>query len=172
MNDPYTIRPAREADLDRLTELGLALQDHLEACNPGLWKMTAEGRANLKGQLAGRLRAAGVRVLVAEHERDGVIGVIYGRIVTNNRYVPFVAGSIDQAFVTADHRRAGVGTRLVAELCRFFAAARVEELTVRYVVDNPEAAGFWTALGFEPRIVTTGASRQAVEDRLDQFLAL
>jgi GNAT superfamily N-acetyltransferase len=171
MSDPYTIRPAREADLDRLTELGLALQDHLEACNPGLWKMTAEGRANLKGQLAGRLHAPQMCVLVAEHERDGVIGVIYGRIMANNRYVPAIAGSIDQAFVSAGHRRAGVGTRLVAGLCRFFAAEGVEELTLRYVVDNPEAAGFWTALGFAPRIVTTGANRQAVEDRLDQFLS-
>ncbi len=167
----YTIRLARHADLDRLNDLLLALQDHLEACNPGLWQMTDEGRANLKGQVAGRLQSSGVRALVAEHERDGVIGVVFGRVITNNRYEPAVAGSIDQAFVRADHRRAGIGTRLVSELCRFFAAEGADELTLRYVVDNLEAAKFWTALGFAPRIVTAGANRQAVEARCSQIEA-
>jgi GNAT superfamily N-acetyltransferase len=169
MTDRYTIRPAQAADLDRITELLLALQDHLEGCNPHLWKMTDEGRANLKGQLAGRLNAPNACALVAEHDRDGVIGVIFGRVLANNRYTPPLAGSVDQAFVRADHRRAGVGTRLVAELCRFFAGEGVEQLTLRYVVDNEEAAGFWSSLGFASRIVTTGAARQDVEARAGQF---
>lgn len=162
----YTIRPAREADLDRVTELALALQDHLEACNPGLWQMTELTRANLKGQLAGRLQAPNARALVAEHEQDGVVGVIFGRVAANKSYVPGRAGLVDQAFVRADHRRSGVGTALVAELCQFFAQEGVEALSLRYVIGNDEAAGFWTTLGFAPLIVTTGASRQAVEARI------
>jgi len=169
---PYTIRPARPADLNRLAELTLALQDHLEACNPDLYKMTDEARSNLKGQLAGRLTAPQSCALVAEHAEDGIVGVAFGRILASNRYIPDRAGSIDQVFVRADHRRAGVGARLVAGLCRFFAGEGVDELTLRYVIDNAEAAGFWTALGFAPRIVTTGAQRRTVEVYLAQLQGL
>lgn len=161
----YMVRPAGHADLDRVTELLLALQDHLEASNPDLWRMDPEARANLKGLTAGRLSAAGGCALVAEHDTDGVVGVILGRVVTNNRYDPPRAGSIDQVFVRADHRRRGVATQLVRAACVFFAQEGVEDLSLRYVAGNEEAAGFWAALGFTPRIVTAGAARGVVEAR-------
>jgi GNAT superfamily N-acetyltransferase len=162
----YEIRPAEKADLDRLVELLLALQDHLEAANPDLWRMKEESRANLKGKIASRLDAAKSLTLVAEHERDGVVGLISGRIAANNRYDPPLAGLVDQAFVREDHRRRAVASRLVAELCRFFADKGVEDLSLRYVVGNEEAAAFWSALGFAPRILTAGARRSEIEARL------
>ena len=168
MNADYTIRPAQRSDLDRLTALNLALQDHLEASNPNLWQMSDQARAQLKGQLVARLAAPDSCVLVAEHTEDGVVGVIYGRIATNKGYTPSRTGMVDQAFVQPQHRRQGVGARLVAELCRFFAGQGIEDLSLRYVTGNEEAAGFWTALGFAPRIVVAGASRQVVQVRLAQ----
>ncbi len=166
MVDDYAIRPARPADLERLVVLQLALQDHLEASNPALWRMAGEARELVKGQLAARLAAPGTRVLVAEHGRDGLVGVIYGRVVTNTRYTPSRAGTIDQVFVWPGHRRHGVASRLVAELCQFFEREGIDDLSLRYVAGNEEAAAFWTALGFEPRIVTAGAGRAAVAARL------
>ncbi len=166
---PYTIRQAQVHDLDRLAELLQALQDHLEASNAHLWRLKPEARSNLKGQIAGRLTAPDCCALVAEHHEDGVIGVIFGRIITNHRYTPSRAGQVDQAFVRADHRRAGVGTQLVAGLCRFFAAEEAEDISLRYVEGNIEAAAFWSALGFLPRIITSGASRQTVESQLTQI---
>jgi len=168
MNTDYTIRQAQRVDLDRLTALQLALQDHLEASNPNLWRMSDQTRAQLKGQLAARLAVPDGCVLVAEHIKDGVVGVIYGRIVTNKGYTPSRTGMVDQAFVQPQHRRRGVGARLVAELCRFFAGQGIEDLSLRYVTGNEEAAGFWAALGFAPRIVTAGASRQVVDFSLAQ----
>jgi GNAT superfamily N-acetyltransferase len=162
----YIVRPARKDDLDRVTELALALQDHLEACGPELWRMNAQTRANLKGQLAGRLKAPHTCVLVAEHKHDGVVGVIFGRVVANRSYIPARAGLVDQAFVSEKHRRRGVGRLLMAELCHFFAREEVEDLSLRYVVGNEEASAFWTALGFAPRIVTAGACRQEVQARI------
>ncbi|NIV36646.1 MAG: GNAT family N-acetyltransferase, partial [Anaerolineae bacterium] len=76
-----------------------------------------------------RLKAANSCALVAEDDEDGVVGIVFGRIVVNNRYIPSRAGQIDQAFVRVDHRRAGVGSRLVALLCRFFASEGVEDIT-------------------------------------------
>jgi GNAT superfamily N-acetyltransferase len=167
---PYTLRTAESADLNRLIELLLALQDHIEASNSSLWRMDDEARTNLKGQISARLQAADSCALVAEHEQDGVIGVTFGRIIVNNRYTPSRAGQIDQAFVRADHRRGGVGSRLAAGLCQFFSGAGVEDISLRYVMGNDEAAGFWSALGFAPRIVTAGAGRRAVEQRLETLL--
>ena len=162
---PYHIRPAAQADLNRLSELLLALQDHIEAANPDLWRLSPEARHNLKGQLAGRLRAGNSLALVAEHEMDGVIGVVFGRIVLNKRYTPPRAGQIDQAFVRQDHRRRGVGARLLAELGRYFAEQGVDDISLRYTVGNPEATRFWQSLGFAPRIVTAGARLDTIRTR-------
>jgi GNAT superfamily N-acetyltransferase len=168
MNSPYTIRAAQPGDLDRLVELLLALQDHVEASNPDIWTMTVQARANLKGQVAARIQAANSLALVAEHSRDGVIGLIFGRVTANNRYNPSRAGSVDQAFVREDHRRVGVGSRLVEELCRYFADEGAEDLTLRYVAGNADAESFWTALGFSARIITAGTSRRTVHEHLAQ----
>jgi GNAT superfamily N-acetyltransferase len=159
----YSLRPAKTADLDSLIDLLLALQDQIEVSNPDLWRMKPDARRNLKGQIGARLKAANSCALVAVHDQDGIVGVIFGRIVVNNRYTPSRAGQIDQAFVRADHRRAGVGSRLVALLCRFFASEGVEDISLRYVVGNEEAAAFWSALGFTPRIITAGAAREDLE---------
>ena len=161
----YTVRAALHADLDTVTNLLLALQDHLEASNPDLWRMDDGARANLKGVTAGRLSAASGCALVAEHQADGVVGIIFGRVVTNNRYNPPRAGMIDQLFVHADHRRRGVASLLVGAVCGFFAAQGAEDLSLRYVAGNQEASAFWAALGFTPRIVTAGAGRHVVEER-------
>jgi ribosomal protein S18 acetylase RimI-like enzyme len=167
-NPGYTVRPAQVTDLDRLVELLLALQNHLEGTNPDLWQMKGEARDQLRSQIAARLVAANSCALVAEHDRDGVVGVVLGRIVTNNRYIPDRAGLVDQVYVRENHRRRGIASWLMVELCHFFAGQGVDDLSLRYVVGNEEAAGFWEALGFAQRIVTAGASRQVVEERLGQ----
>jgi GNAT superfamily N-acetyltransferase len=162
----YTIRRAEWADLDQLVGLLLGLQDHIEASNPDLWRMRPEARTNLKGQIASRLTASGVNAILAEHDRDGVVAIVFGRILTSNRYEPSRTGSVDQLFVCTGHRRRGIARRLTAELCRFFAEEGVTDLSLRYVAGNEEAARFWAAIGFSPRIVTAGASLKTVEDRL------
>jgi GNAT superfamily N-acetyltransferase len=162
----YRIRAAQHADADRLVDLLRALQDHVEASNPEIWQMTAEARRNLRGQIASRLRAESGCALVAEHQQDGVVGMIFGRVTTNNRYEPARAGFVDQVYVLPDHRGKGVGRRLVGEICHFFARGGAEDLSLRYVTGNAEATAFWSALGFAPRIITAGANRQEVEKLL------
>lgn len=169
VESPYTIRKAQTSDLDRLAELLQALQDHLETSNSALWRLKPEARSNLKGQIAGRLASEHCCALVAEHDEHGIVGVIFGRIITNHRYTPSRAGQVDQAFVRADHRRAGLGRKLVRQLCRFFAAEEVEDISLRYVVGNAEAATFWSAIGFSPRIMTCGATRELVEAQVAQI---
>jgi GNAT superfamily N-acetyltransferase len=75
---------------------------------------------------------------------------------------------VDQVFVDERHRRAGVGSQLVAKLCRFFGEQGIDDLSLRYVAGNEEANRFWTDLGFVPRISIVGAKRQVVEKHLVQ----
>lgn len=166
MNDPYVIRQAHVADLDQLEELLLALQDHIERANATLWRMVPEGREGLRAQIANRLAAAAGIAVVAEHWDDGVVGVVFGRVVANHRYEPSLAGLVDQAYVRQDHRRRGVASRLVAEVCRVFAEQGAADISLRYVIGNDEAAGFWRALGLVPRIITAGAALETVQARL------
>jgi GNAT superfamily N-acetyltransferase len=166
MSDPYVIREARAADLDRLEELFLALQEHIEGANAELWRMNPEGRGALRAQVANRLAAAAGTAIVADHQDDGVVGVAFGRVVTNHRYEPSVAGLVDQAYVRPHHRRRGVATRLVAHLCAFFAGQGARDISLRYVTGNDEAAAFWQALGFAPRIITAGATLETVQAHL------
>lgn len=165
-NRAYAVRPAREPDLDCLIELLLVLQDHIEAANPDLWRMNAPARERLRGQIVARLAAPDVCALVAEHAEAGVVGVIFGRIVTNKRYTPARTGMVDQVVVRESHRRMGVASQLVAGVCLFFAEQGVDDISLRYVAGNEEAARFWASLGFSPRIVIVGAGRQALEARL------
>jgi GNAT superfamily N-acetyltransferase len=109
--------------------------------------------------------------LVAEHPADGVVGMIFGRITVNERYLPSVAGVVDQVFVHEAHRRSGVGTMLMARVCRYFAGQQVTDLSLRYVVGNQQADAFWRALGFEPRILTVGAQLRKVEACVGELLS-
>lgn len=94
--------------------------------------------------------------------------MVFGRVVTNEQYLPSRTGVVDQLFVQPRYRRAGVGSALVAELCRYFARQGVDDISLRYVAGNHEAQSFWVALGFRPRIVTVGASRLKIELQLAQ----
>lgn len=153
----YTLRPALTTDLRQLVALYLELQDHLQTSNPDLWHMTPEARIRVKSQLEARLRAPDSCAWVAEHESDALVGMVFGRITVNHQYVPARTGTIDQLFVRDAHRRRGLGTALVARLCEWFRERGVEDVSLRYVSGNEEAAAFWASLGFSARIVTVGA---------------
>jgi ribosomal protein S18 acetylase RimI-like enzyme len=170
MLPPYTVRRARPSDLDALLRLHLLLEDHLEASNPDLWRMSDAARGQLRSQLVARLTAPESCALVAEHGAEGVVGMLFGRVISNTRYQPTRSGTVDQLFVLPEHRRHDVGSGLVRALCDFLAAQAVEDVSLRYVHGNHQAAAFWAALGFRPRIITSGASLAQVTALLDRAL--
>jgi len=162
----YTIRQAGESDLDRLVAMRLALQTHMERRNPSLWRLSEVGRAQARDKLTRLLQDADTLVLVAEGVGGGVIGIVIGHVQRQVELLPEIAGFIDTLFVEEAWRRRGVGTALVARLCRFFAQRNIEEVTLRYVIGNTEGEQFWTGLGFTPRLITAGTSRRALEAQL------
>jgi ribosomal protein S18 acetylase RimI-like enzyme len=89
-------------------------------------------------------------------EADGeIIGYVQGEVTCRSDYKPRTVGHVSLMYVVKQFRRKGVGRRLMEELCEFFNSNKAEDLTVRYIVGNKEAEGFWRKLGFES-IITTG----------------
>jgi hypothetical protein len=52
------------------------------------------------------------------------------------------------------------------ELCKFFNSNKAEHLTVRYIIGNKEAEGFWRKLGFESIITTSGTYLKELDFKL------
>lgn len=159
----WDIRTVQESDIDRLMDLLLALQEHHESRYPQIWHLTANGRERLKEQLVQFLSDEDSRVLVAVNGSGAIVGMAVGQIRRDDSYVPAVSASIRRLFVVEEWRNRGIGTELVKKLCWFFASRHVEDISLHYVVGNDKAARFWEKFGFQPRILTAGASLSDLE---------
>jgi GNAT superfamily N-acetyltransferase len=154
--DNLKIRRAVSSDVKRIVELRLLSQEYFEASNPSIWRMTEDGKKLLKQKVENDLADSNIRVLLAEV--DGVImGYVQGQVTSRSDYAPRTVGLVQLIYVVQQFRRKGVGRLLMKELCRFFNSNKAEHLTVRYIIGNMEAEGFWKKLGFEP-IITTSAT--------------
>jgi hypothetical protein len=62
------IRDAGATDRDELVRMRLRMQEHMEAANPGIWRITEEGRRQIGPDIEGALSDEEGRVLIAEEE--------------------------------------------------------------------------------------------------------
>jgi ribosomal protein S18 acetylase RimI-like enzyme len=161
------IRKAVPSDARRLVELRLFLQQHCEESNPSIWRITREGRALLKQKVEGNLLERNSQVLVAEVYGE-VVGFAHGEVTHRTDYLPKSVGSISTLYVIKRFRRRGIGTRLVKELCKVLRLEGAEQVTLRYIIGNKEAEGFWNNLGFKPIITTVDAHPKEVESRAER----
>jgi aminoglycoside 6'-N-acetyltransferase I len=164
MGNP-TIRETQPEDRNQLVEMRLLLQNHLETSNPGIWHMTEQGKQEIGQDIDQMLSDEDGRVMIAE-EDESITGYAYGHVSHRTTLTPKIVGFIYGIYVRELYRRRGTGTRLVEELCKFFRAENVEEVNLRYVLDNREGEEFWKALGFKPVIHTANTSLQTLESRL------
>ena len=155
------VRRASGSDIEKLVELRILLQRHCEESNRLIWCMTAEGKALLRGKVENELVDNKRRTLVAEMNGE-IIGFIQGEVERRADYLPRIVGSISTVYVFAKFRRKGIGGMLVKSLVEFFNSEGVEDVTLRYIIGNKEAEGFWKKLGFEPVIT----SAKTVLDKL------
>ena len=163
--DSLTIRRAASPDVERIVELGLLLQEHVEESNPFVWRITEEGKKLIKQKVEADLANSNVLVLIAEADGE-MIGYVQGEVMSRSDHVPGTVGQVSLMYVVKQFRRRGVGRRLIKELCKFFNSDKAEDLTVRYVIGNKEAEGFWRKLGFEPIITTSGTSATELDHKL------
>ena len=159
------VRSAEETDLGNLVELSLSLQQHLEASNPRIWRLTEEGRKSWKQEVEEMLSDQDGRLVIAEKD-DHIVGFAYGRILRRTDYRPLVVGDISRIYVLQQYRRRGVGTRLIEELCQFFSSANAQEVTLRYVLGNEEAERFWHNLWIRPVLVTASTDLKELKENI------
>jgi len=96
------------------------------------------------------------------------MGMGMGRKFVNDDFIPGVTGRVDDIWIEPEHRRQGLGSRMVSELIRFFESEGIRALTLDYARGNREAAAFWLGLGFEPVAVLANADLKDVKSRLSQ----
>jgi len=163
--DNLTIRRAASSDMERIVELRLLLQEHAEKSNPLIWRMAEEGKKLLKQKVENDLADSNIHVLLAEADGE-IIGYVQGEVTRRSDYMPRTVGQVSLMYVVKELRRKGVGRRLVKELCKFFKSDKVEDLTVRYIIGNKEAEGFWRKLGFESIITTSSTYLKELDFKL------
>jgi ribosomal protein S18 acetylase RimI-like enzyme len=160
------IRRASSSDVDSIFRLRLLLQEHVEDSNLLVWRMTERGKRLLKQETGKDLSNRNIRVLLAEVGGE-TIGFAQGEVASRSDHAPRTVGHVSLLYVMKRFRRKGVGRRLVKELCEFYNSNKAEHLSVRYIIGNEEAEGFWTQLGFEP-IMSTGVTHlKELDSRLE-----
>ena len=163
--DNLTIRSAASSDVERIVELRLLSQEHAERSNPLVWRITEEGKKLLKQKVENDLADNNIHVLLAEVDGE-IIGYVQGEVTRRSDHMPRTVGQVSLMYVVERFRRRGVGRRLMKELCEFFDSNKVEDLTVRYIIGNKEAEGFWRKLGFESIITTSGTDLKKLDLKL------
>jgi len=163
--DNLTIRRAASSDMERIVELRLLSQEHAERSNPLIWRITEEGKKLLKQRVENDLADNDIHVLLAEADGE-IIGYVQGEVTRRSDHMPTTVGLVSLMYVVEQFRRKGVGRRLMKELCEFFNSNKVEDLTVRYIIGNKEAEGFWRKLGFESIITTSGTYLKKLDLKL------
>lgn len=141
------MRPASHRDLDRVTELWMALGEHHAALEPAFSLGPGAG-AHARRILAAKLADPDTAILV--HDAAGALAGLC--IVRVDRapeiQVERCRGEITDLYVRESARRRGIG-RALAEAgiawTRERGATRVE---VRVAAANPTASAFWRASGF------------------------
>jgi GNAT superfamily N-acetyltransferase len=163
--DNFTIRRAVSSDMERIVELRLLSQEHAEKSNPLIWRITEEGKRLLKQKVENDLADSNIHVLLAEADGE-IIGYVQGEVTRRSDHMPRTVGQVSLMYVVKQFRRKGVGRHLVKELCKFFDSNKVEDLTVRYIIGNKEAEGFWRKLGFESIIMTSSTYPRELDSKL------
>jgi ribosomal protein S18 acetylase RimI-like enzyme len=160
------VRRANSSDVNAIVRLRLLLQEHVEDSNPLVWRITERGKRLLKQETRKDLSNRNTRVLLAEVGGE-TIGFAQGEVASRSDYAPRTVGHISLLYVMRRFRRKGVGRRLLRELCKFYNSKKAEHLTVRYIIGNKEAEGFWKQLGFESIISTSATHLKELNSRLN-----
>jgi GNAT superfamily N-acetyltransferase len=141
------VRPASHRDLDRVTELWLALGAHHAALEPA-FALRAGADALARRIVEAQLADPDVAILV--HDDAGALaGVCIVRIARAPEIqVERSRAEITDLYVREPARRRGIG-RALAEAGAAWARGRgAERIEVRVAAANPAAAAFWRASGF------------------------
>lgn len=153
------VRPARQSDLPRVSELAAELvrqHHHLDPPRFLLVEPIAEGYRRF---FTGELRRKGALILVAEDAvagapdapgaRDEILGYAYATLEPRNwNDLLDAAGKLNDLFVDPAARRRGIGRALARAALDALAARGAPRVVLMSAWHNPDAHAFFEALGF------------------------
>ena len=142
------LREAEERDLDALQGLYRRLAEH-HAPGPR-FALAASGAPALCGYLADRLADPDARLLVADEAGELSGFCLVARLRRPGFFSETRRAEIAALFVRPERRRSGLGRALVDAALSALDPAGTLRVELAVDRDNPEAAGFWRALGFAP----------------------
>jgi GNAT superfamily N-acetyltransferase len=148
-----TIRKAVTQDVPSILELWKELMDfHKE--RDRIFSRSATGHEGFADVITGHISSDISCVFVAEAGKD-IVGYCLAFI---EKYPPVLEikeyGLVQDVAVTENHRRRGIGKRLLHEAQRWFSKNGVRRIEARVAATNKISTGFWSKMGFTPYLET------------------
>ena len=142
------VRRARREDLRALKLIWRELMD-LHAKIHDYYAVRPDGPDMWADYALRSIRSEDARLFVAEQD-----GVAFGFALAHVTQLPPVyrlhqIGVVSDIAVAKNHRRQGAGRRLVEAALEWFRIRGMDRVAANMVPANPEALGFWSAMGFE-----------------------
>ncbi|HOX29217.1 MAG TPA: GNAT family N-acetyltransferase [bacterium] len=162
------IRTAKEKDVEALVAMRLELMEHVLESDPAASRVSERGREAVRPEIIARLKEDTNFLAIAETEDGTLVGMALAEMIANIYRVPDAFGHIHWLYVRPEFRRNGIAARLVRVICEFFKEWNLREITVGFVARNREAAVFWRALGFSPRIVHANIALDLLVEKSDR----
>ena len=141
------VRPARNQDLEQVTDLWIAITHHHTHLDP-LFTLRADSEGELRELLSSVMRDRDAEIFVYDCEAD-----LPGMCIVRIDHAPPILEEVERAEITdlgvrESHRRQGIGRALVAEALRWIEASGVARVEVQVAHGNEEGQAFWRAAGF------------------------
>ncbi len=157
----YRIRPARKSDSDAIA--GLKFEGDAYHSRFDLWPPEcdmAEAGATVRKHLADSKS----KIFVADHKGTGIVGFILATMRERETRHPEYRniGEIGLIFVMPDHRRMGLGKKLVARAVEHFESNEIQQVTLRVVAQNAPGIGFWESISFETKVLAKTTTTERI----------
>jgi ribosomal protein S18 acetylase RimI-like enzyme len=149
MTTQIKIRPATLQDIEAMTELWIEFVDFHTERDPWFTR-SEDGHIRFAEFMTERIKDEKSYVLVAELDGKVVghaMAIITSRIPV---FVPEEYAAIYDVAVSSDHRRSGIGAKLVQEMIRLFQERGLRRVEVGMNTTNEVATAFWRKMGFVP----------------------
>jgi len=153
MND-YRARPAVLEDSEELISLWLENGEYHRRLDERYYQFRRTAGVEFGHYLRKALADPNWRVLSGVTAEDEIVGLA---IATLQRRPPVMLeewyGFVDTLIVREDHRRQGLGRRLVEDLLAWFKEKGARTVELSMASKNIAGEKFWSALGFETMLL-------------------
>ncbi len=146
------VRPAKISDLAQLNKMMFCLHDEHHQQNPNLFKTATE--IEQEKSIARYLDDPECLVFVAVDDKGVILGFVTGHFceLVSTVSAPVQMGSIDELYISPQHRREGLAMKLVSRLEQSFEDYGVQQVFVEVWAFNQSAIEFYQSNQFDHHI--------------------